>query len=70
MHWYPAATARTEDYIQSAVKIDVRAKSALDLHEVVLREYSTMDSRSARGRIAPFKFEHVDSWQSGPVLQP
>jgi len=30
--WYPAATARTDDYIRSAVKIEAGAKSALDPH--------------------------------------
>jgi hypothetical protein len=29
---YPAATARTDDYIRSAVKIEAGAKSALDPH--------------------------------------
>lgn len=30
--WYPSATARTDDYIRSAVKIEAGAKSALDPH--------------------------------------
>jgi hypothetical protein len=30
--WYPTATARTDDYIRSAVKIEAGAKSALDPH--------------------------------------
>jgi hypothetical protein len=31
--WYPTATARTNDYIRSAVKIEGGARSALDPHE-------------------------------------
>ena len=32
--WYPAAAARADDYIRSAVKIEAGAKSALDPHTV------------------------------------
>lgn len=33
--WYPTATARGDDYIRSAVKIEAGAKSALDPHTAV-----------------------------------
>ena len=33
--WYPAATARSDAYIRSAVKIEAGAKSALDPHTTV-----------------------------------
>ena len=33
--WYPTATARDDDYIRSAVKIEAGAKSALDPHTAV-----------------------------------
>ena len=33
--WYPAATARGNDYIRSAVKIEAGAKSALDPHTTI-----------------------------------
>ena len=33
--WYPTATARGDDYIRSAVKIEAGAKSALDPHTMV-----------------------------------
>ncbi len=42
--WYPSATARTDDYIRSAVKIEAGAKSALDPHTVAsVTPYITAD---------------------------
>ena len=32
LFWYPTATARRDDYIRPAVKIESGAKSALDTH--------------------------------------
>ncbi|WP_278647913.1 nucleotidyl transferase AbiEii/AbiGii toxin family protein [Burkholderia lata] len=34
LFWYPAATARQDEYIRSAVKIESGAKSALDPHAI------------------------------------
>jgi hypothetical protein len=42
--WYPAATARPNDYIRSAVKIEAGAKSALDPHTLAtVRPYVADD---------------------------
>ena len=38
--------------------------------EVVLRDVLNDGQQIGAIRFAPFKLEHVDSWQSGPVLQP
>lgn len=42
--WYPAATARSDAYIRSAVKIEAGAKSALDPHTTVsIAPYISVD---------------------------
>jgi hypothetical protein len=44
LFWYPAVTARSSDYIRSAVKIESGAKSALDPHTAaVLKPYVAAD---------------------------
>lgn len=74
--WYPAVTARENDYIRSAVKIESGAKSALDPHtpatvrpyvdddlpgqELEVSNVVTVKPERIRHRVAHFRSLHRD----------